>query len=152
MNINPKEIIEKGYVISIDPNYPINTDMSSKECQISSNGVDLRIAETVTIDAKSFKNVQILEHFNMNGVFGAIWVRSSFSRKGIFQSSGLFDDGFGVNIENGSIGGISLYNFTDAPINIEKGTRICQIVCWKSNPAKKYNGYYNNNQTIISQY
>ena len=149
--VNPWEVLEKGYIIGLKDN-PINVDLNSKECQVSSNGIDLRINEDVTIEPKSFKNVEIMERFNLDGVFGAIWVRSSFSRKGIFHSAGLFDDGFGKNIEGGSVGGVSLYNMGDEPITIKKGTRICQMVFFHSFPAKQYNGFYNQNQTIESQY
>lgn len=151
MNINPLKVIERGILIA-PKDYPIETDFNAKECQISSNGVDLRINETVTLQPKSFKNVELMERFNMDGVFGSIWTRSSFSRKGIFHTAGLFDDGFGKNIEGGSVGGVSLYNMGEEPVTIKKGTRICQMVFFESKPAKKYNGFYNKNQTIKSQF
>jgi len=118
------------------------------------NGVLLRINETVTINLKSFKNVEIMERFNMDGVFGAIYIDNDFHMKypQCWHTAGLFDDGFGVGISGGSIGGVSLYNFGDEAITIEKGTRICQMVFFESNPAKKYDGFYNQNQTIKSQY
>jgi len=150
-NINPITVLEKG-ILKAPHDYPIITDLKEKECQISSNGIDLRINETITLQPGKFKNVELMERFNMDGVFGAIWTRSSFSRRGIFHTAGLFDDGFGIGIEGGSVGGVSLYNMGEDYVTIEKGTRICQMVFFESDPAKKYNGFYNQNQTIKSQY
>lgn len=138
MQINPKLVIEQRHVYC--DSSPITDE------QISSNGIDLRINEDVVIQPGKFKNVQLMESFNLKGVFSAIWIRSSLSRKGIFQSSGLFDDNFC------GIGGISLYNMSEHPITITKGTRICQMVFFKSDPAKLYNGFYNQNTTIQSQF
>jgi len=61
-----------------------------------------------------------MERFNMDGVFGAIWTRSSFSRRGIFHTAGLFD-------ESGPIR-ITLYNMGNESVTIDKGTRVCQMV------------------------
>lgn len=145
MNINPLEAVKRGYVYAPEQ-FPIITDFTHKECQISSNGVDLRIAYDYAIDMGEQKNVEILERFNMPGVFGMLWIRSSFSRKGIFMSCGLFDDGFC------GVGGVTLYNHGNEDICIKAGTRICQIVFLPSNPAKSYDGHYNKNQTIVSQF
>jgi len=124
MNINPMEVLKRGIIIA-PKDYPLVTDFKEKECQISSNGIDLRINETVVIEPKSFKNVEIMERFNMDGVFGAIWIRSSFSRRGIFHTAGLFDDG------NEKLK-ITLNNMSEDAIMIEKGTRICQMVFFKT--------------------
>ena len=120
----------------------------------SKNGVYLRIAETVVIEPKSFANVEIIERFNMDGVFGTIIIDNEFHKQHpqCWHTAGLFDDGFGIGIEGGSVGGVSLYNMGEDYVTIEKGTRICQMVFFESDPAKKYNGFYNQNQTIKSQY
>lgn len=119
MNINPYEVLKRGVLIA-PKDSPMNIDLSTKECQISSNGIDLRIKENAVIPSQGFKNIEIMERFCMDGVIGAIWIRSSFSRKGVFQSSGLFD-------ETGPIY-ITLNNMGNEPVTIEKGTRICQMV------------------------
>jgi deoxycytidine triphosphate deaminase len=154
MNINPVHVVERGVLLVPEGGIPIVTDFADKECQIQSNGVDLRLKDGVCLMARACKNVELYEHFCMINCFGAIWIRSSFSRRGVFCSSGLFDVSFGVGVPGGSIGGITLYNMSEDTVVIPSMTRICQMVFFSALPehvGKPYDGYYNKNQTIHSQ-
>ena len=142
MNINPKEVIAKGIISGIDE----SLKEGDKEYQIQQVGIDLRIAEDLVLESMTGKNIQLMEKFNMQEYVGYLWVRSSLSRRLCFASFGIFDPFF-----NG-IGGISLYNFGKEPIIFTKGFRVCQMVVYPANYASKYNGFYNQNQTIQSQY
>ena len=135
MNINPEEVVKKEIISNIE-----NPDK-----QIQQVGIDLTIAEEVNLGPKEFVNVQVNECFNMVDCFGIINIRSSFSRKGIFSTSGIYDPGF-----NGT-GGVSIYNLSGKQITIKKGTRIGQMVCFKANFANQYNGHYNQSNSIESK-
>lgn len=136
MQVNPNEVVKRGIIANI----------KNPDKQVQMNGIDLTISESVTLLPKSFVNVSVNEKFNMIDVFGIINIRSSFSRKGIFSTSGIYDDGF-----NG-IGGVSLYNLSDTEIKIDKDTRIAQMIVFKSDAGKKYEGIYNTKKTITSKY
>jgi deoxycytidine triphosphate deaminase len=142
VNINPKEVIAKGIISGIDE----RLKEGDKEYQIQQVGVDLRIAEDLILEPMTGKNIQLMEKFNMQEYVGYLWIRSSLSRKLIFASFGIFDPFFS------GVGGISLYNFGKEAHIIYKGFRVCQMVVYPANYASKYNGFYNQNQTIQSQY
>ncbi len=139
MNVNPKEVIARG-IISTRDGSPI-----PEEC-IQQIGVDLRLLNEVTINPCSFVNTEFYEKFDMQDTFGKPTIRSSFSRKGIFISSGEYDPGFN------NFGGVSIYNLSDSPVTIPAMTRIAQMVVQNANTAKMYDGFYNKNNTIESQY
>ena len=65
--------------------------------------------------------------------------RSSVGRKGLFiHNAGWVDNGFKGNLT------LELFNATNRPIILRKGTRICQaIFMYVNNPAKGYEGKYN---------
>ena len=106
----------------------------------------LVLRESIELCPHCFINVEVNENFDMQDTFGLIRIRSSLSRRGIFLSSGIYDPGFK------GVGGVTLYNFSDDTINIAKYTRIGQMIVFQANSAKKYNGFYNQNKTIKSQY
>jgi len=142
MNINPNEVLKRGIITGIDK----TLKEGDKEYQVAQVGIDLRINEDLTLLPLNGKNVEIMEKFCMQDTVGYLWIRSSLSRKLVWMSCGVFDPGF-----IGS-GGISLYNFGQEPISIPKGFRICQIVVYPATFARSYSGFYNQNQTIKSQY
>jgi len=135
MQINPKEVIERGIIKNI----------SNVNEQLQQVGIDLTLKHALKLEQGQFANVEVNEEFNMQDTFGLIIVRSSLSRKGIFMSSGCFDPGFA------GVGGISLYAFGTA-IELPAGFRVGQMIVFKGDPAKMYEGHYNKNQTITSQY
>lgn len=138
MNVNPLKVIELGILKSRDGS-PI-----PEEC-IQQVGVDVRIATEVVLEPKGFVNTEIYEQFNMQNYFGKPTIRSSFSRKGVFISSGEYDPGFC------GIGGISIYNFSENKVTIPALTRIAQMVVFPANSAKMYDGHYNKVQSIDSK-
>lgn len=127
MNLNPIKVLEKKIITN-----------STNEC-IQQVGIDLRINVDVILKPLSSKNVSFVENFNMQDYFGIIQIRSSFSRMGIFVTSGIYDPGFC------GVGGVTIYNLSNKEINLTKFTRICQIVVFKAEKANFYNGHYNNN-------
>lgn len=142
MNINPMEVLKRGIISGIDE----TLTPEDKEYQVAQVGIDLRINEDVILQPKSGKNVEIMEKFDMQDTVGYLWVRSSFSRRLVFISCGIFDPGFC------GTGGISLYNMGEEPFEIKKGTRICQVVVYPATFARMYDGHYNKNDSITSQY
>ena len=130
MQINPKIIIDRGILIP------------SKGTKIAQNGIDCTISETTTIPSKSFVNVAIAERFNIpQDMIAFPFIRSSYSRKGIFCSSGLYDSGY-CNL-NSAPAGISLYNMGEEDIIIEKDERICQFIFLRGECDTMYDGHYN---------
>ena len=136
MQINPKEIIKRKII----------TNLFSEKEQVQQCGIDLSLKEPLTIQPGKFKNIELNEKFDMQDTLGIIKIRSSLSRKGINISSGYFDPFFE------GVGGISLYNHSDEVLELPMGFRVCQMVCFKADYAKKYDGFYNKNKTIKSQY
>lgn len=145
LNLNPIDVLKRGIIYSTDEN-PIIVDFDNKECQIAQVGIDLRIKDAIVLKPLQGKNVELVEKFNMQDNVGYIWVRSSFSRRLIKLSCGIFDPHFQ------GCGGVSLYNFGEEEVTIQANTRICQMVIYPAVFAKPYNGFYNQNQTIESQY
>lgn len=138
MNVNPWECYKKGYVKNVD----------IPEEQIQQNGIDLRIACDVELNNLESFNVDFIEQIDCtDNVFATpVATRSSFSRKGIFCTSGVWDTGY-----NGP-GGCTIYNFSGKTIKLTKGTRICQIIFFKApKNSSKYNGHYNSTMDISSK-
>lgn len=137
MNVNPKEIIERGIVIGID----------NPEEQIQPNGIDLRVSDSVLIEPGCCCNVAFIEKVKIpQNLLGVFQVRSSFSRRGVFTSSGIWDTGYeGVT-------GCTIYNLSKEDISIERGTRIGQMVFFRSESENLYSGHYNRNNEVKSKY
>lgn len=104
---------------------------------VQQNGIDIRVAEEVVLPPKSFKNILCIESvFVPHNLTGRLNIRSTYSRKGIFCSSGLWDSGFQGRL------GCSLYNLSDETITIPKGERIAQIFFCSAKSASLYSGKY----------
>jgi deoxycytidine triphosphate deaminase len=138
MNVNPRIVIERG-VISC------RNGESIPEENVQQVGVDIRLLNGIVILPKGFINTEIYEKFDMQDTFGWPVIRSSFSRKGIFLSTGCYDPGF-----NGA-GGCTIYNMTEETITIPAMTRFAQFVVFKANAAKNYDGHYNKTTNIESK-
>lgn len=129
--INPKQILKEG-ILEAKDNVTI----------VQQNGIDCSIKEDVVIKSKSFVNVLLNEsvkiptHYSMT-----LQHRSSFSRRGIFITSGLYDSGFEGQI------GCSIYNMSDEDFEIKADERICQAIFWKADPASLYEGKYQKDYT-----
>lgn len=135
MNVDPKKIINERII----------TNLKNDE-QIQQNGIDLTVAEQIVLEPKSFINVLLNEKIKIPlGIMGLFNIRSSFSRKGIFTTSGVWDTGY-----EGVIG-CSIYNMSDDKVTIPKDERIGQMIFFTSMSNKKYDGFYKNNEEIRSK-
>lgn len=100
---------------------------------LTPNGYDLRIGEIRAGGSNHLTGVDIqpgrhffvstLEYLNLpDNVMAEIWIRSSYSRKGILGSFGAVDAGFHGNLT------LSFYNASENYVHIEPGERIVQLV------------------------
>lgn len=125
MILNPQKLIDEGIVIP------------SEFTKVQQNGVDLSLREELILKPKESKNILLNESVKLPSMLcGELKIRSTYSRKGIFLSSGLWDSGFEGNL------GCTLYNLGNEIIIIPKNERICQIVCYEAESANLYNGKY----------
>lgn len=153
MIINPKEIVEKGYI----------ENMEGGNFEVQQNGIDITLgsAEIINggflgVDKREVKSYteMLLDpennyHFSPEYAYSVnfqqsikvpdnmcaqIVQRSTLNRMGAFIVSGVYDSGF-----NNIIGAVLR---TSAPVVIEKGARIAQIVFTKADPASLYSGIY----------
>lgn len=68
------------------------------------------------------------------GVAAMLVIRSSFSRNGIFLTSGLYDSGFKGHL------GFLLHNRAPGLFSVAKGTRVGQVMFVRADSAKLYGG------------
>ena len=139
--INPKKILADKVFIPAE-------NWNPKE-QIQQVGIDvtLKLTEPYELKPLSFVNLDINEGVDLpDNIYSTLNIRSSFSRKGIFQSSGIYDPGF-----HGTCG-LSLYNLSDKSIIFEPNQRIAQMVFFDADAASVYDGHYNHTDSSESQY
>ena len=125
MQINPIEVIEKGVVTP------------SEFTKVQQVGIDCSLKDTIHLENLQSVNVLFNETINLPlEMFALFYVRSSYSRKGIFISGGVYDPGY-----HGSIG-CTIYNLSGSPIDINMGERIGQLICFEAKAAGPYNGQW----------
>jgi len=125
MQINPNEVLGMGVV---NP---------SAYTQVQQVGIDLTVQEEVILAPKSFKNVLLNETIKLPiSVYADFKQRSSYSRKGVFATTGIYDPGY-----EGSLG-CSLYNMSDEEIVIPANERVGQLLCYQAHAASSYNGQF----------
>lgn len=125
MIINPRKLIDEGVITP------------SEFTKIQQNGVDLSLKEELILEPQKCKNVFLNESIKIpEDLCGELKIRSTYSRKGVFLSSGFWDSGF-----EGSLG-CTLYNLSDQTIVIPAGERVCQFICYEAVAASKYSGQY----------
>jgi deoxycytidine triphosphate deaminase len=115
---------------------------------VQQNGIDLRIKHDIVILKGEFINVDFIETIHCIGSVFAMPVctRSSFSRKGIFCTSGVWDTGYS------GPGGCSIYNFSGEDLLLKAGTSVCQILFFEApSDASSYDGHYNHTTEIDSK-
>lgn len=128
MILNPKIVIEVGYL------------KTSSFTKVQQNGIDVSLEEELTLNSLESKNILLNESINLWGnVCGELKIRSTYSRKGVFLSSGFWDTGFKGKL------GCTLYNMSKETIIIPAGERVCQFICYEADPASFYNGQYQGN-------
>ncbi|HLH86096.1 MAG TPA: dCTP deaminase [Thermoplasmataceae archaeon] len=99
---------------------------------VTPNGYDLRVGkirfggaegDEFTIPSNSHFLISTQEYLKMPAtVMGQIWIRSSFSRKGILGSFGAVEAGYCGNLT------LSFFNLSSETLVVTKGQRIAQIV------------------------
>lgn len=125
MQINPQEILDREIVIP------------SEFSQVQQVGIDLSLKYAIGIAHGYSVNIDFNESIKLPDDIYALFVqRSSFSRKGIFVTTGVYDPGY-----EGSLG-CTVYNMSGRFINIPENERIGQLICYKADAASSYNGQY----------
>lgn len=125
MQINPEQIVDAG-VVKLSPTSAVQ--------QV---GIDLSLKDSISIQHGHSLNVAFNETIELpETLFGLFYVRSSFSRKGVFVSTGVWDPGY-----SGSLG-CTIYNLSGDTIGIEKGERIGQLICFEAQAAGSYQGQW----------
>lgn len=140
--INPETAIKNKWL------FPVETT------KVQQVGIDCSLAKAVTIQPCSFINIDFAERIALpNYVKARITIRSSYSRKGVFQSSGIYDPGYGSDPSFAGAGapvGCSLYNLSSEPVTIP-ADRVAQLEFEYADAASSYNGHYNKTSDIKSQ-
>lgn len=126
MQLNPKEMIEKEIISTCE------------FTEIQQVGIDLTTSEDLLVPHGSSININFNERINLKDqdIYATIHQRSSYSRKGIFMTSGVFDPGY-----FGSLG-CTIYNMSGEDLSIPANTRIAQVMCFDAEPASKYQGQW----------
>lgn len=138
--INPKVIIEKGIF------------KPSEFSKVQQVGIDVTLKlpegkDVLRMFPGNAYNIEINESVDLpDDVYSTINIRSSYSRKGVFQSSGIYDPGF-----HGTCG-MTLYNLSENPIEIKANERIAQMLFFEADAASTYDGHYNHTNSKESQY
>lgn len=124
--INPLEVIEKGVV------------QICEHSQVQQVGIDLTVSEDVILKKGDCYNVLLNEKIKLpSDMYATLQQRSSYSRKGVFVTSGVYDPGY-----EGSLG-CTIYNFGEE-ITIPKDTRILQVLVFKADSTGNYSGQWMN--------
>jgi len=127
MQINPRTILDRGIIKYVE---------TTKVQQV---GVDLSIGQDFVVEAGKSKNINFRESIKLpDNMYALFFVRSSWSRKGIFVSSGVYDPGY-----QGTLG-CTIYNMTGEDVKFTEGDRIGQIICFLADAASSYQGQWQN--------
>ena len=138
--INPNKIIEQGIF------------KPSKYSKVQQVGIDVSLkldsdSHVLALRPRTGQSVEINESVDIpENVYADLTIRSSLSRKLVFQSSGKYDPGFK------GVCGLTLYNMSDDVVRIEANARIAQMVFYTADSASTYDGHYNHSGSIESQY
>lgn len=125
--LNPQRIVDEGVI------------QLSKESSVQQVGIDLTLSKGVSIGHGESTNVDFQEKiFLPEDIFSTFTQRSSYSRRGIFMTTGVYDPGY-----NGSIG-CTIYNMSGEPIQIGAKERVGQMLFFKADAASEYDGQWQN--------
>jgi len=125
MQINPRTVLDRGIIKYVE---------TTKVQQV---GVDLSIGQDFIVEAGKSKNINFRESIALpDNMYALFFVRSSWSRKGVFVSSGVYDSGY-----EGTIG-CTIYNMSGEDIRFTEGDRIGQMICFLADAASSYNGVW----------
>ncbi len=167
MIINPQEIIDQNIIVPAEGEPKMIIDPKDPECQLQQNGIDLRLSSACEIDGtvrfsmhkkndekprfwpmepnkdgflsfspKRFYSVDFMEYINPipAEMSASIVVRSSINRYSGMITTGWWDAGF-----EGRLG--ATYRPT-MYTEIQRGVRMCQIIFYRSESARLYEGQY----------
>lgn len=160
--INPKLILEKGFVYPVDKNSPINADE-----QLQQVGIDLRLASASMVvgsgvltlnkeatikptlvplpdtDASFFfqagrqYSLDFMEGISVPEDMAALIIhRSTINRTIGLVLSGVYDPGFRSSGPSGAI------FRPNVDVRIERGYRMAQVLFWSASAANLYDGQY----------
>lgn len=123
MHLNPKEVIEKGY---LEP---------SEYTVVQQVGVDLTIESDIDLREAFYQVVRLNERFKLpEDVFAVLFPRSTLIRMGVIVQCGVIEPGYvGRPV-------VAVHSF--GRFAYPKGSRIVQAVFFKGNPASVYGGRY----------
>lgn len=125
MQINPQKILDRKILIP------------SEYSQCQQVGIDLSISQDVEIEHGHAVNILFNEKVKLpKDIFMTFTQRSSFSRRGIFVTSGVYDPGFE------GLCGCTIYNLSGETCTIEKNTRIGQSLFFEADSASEYQGQW----------
>ena len=130
MQINPKEVVEKGYL------------KLSPYSKIQQVGIDLSIERGVEVAGwKKWELVRLNEEFHLpSDVFVILFPRSTMFRNGMIVECGVVEPGYeGRPVV--AIHATSL-NAGEEGIILNKGQRVVQAIFFKASSASTYNGSY----------
>jgi len=130
MQINPKEVVEKGYL------------KLSPYSKIQQVGIDLSTGERVEIRSRNdYEVVRLNEEFHLpSDVFAILFPRSTMFRNGMIVECGVVEPGYqGRPV-------VAIYSpildMSRELIILDKGSRVVQAIFFKANSASTYNGSY----------
>lgn len=125
--INPQSIISRGILSYVE---------TTKVQQV---GIDLSIGQGFELEHGKSRNILFRESVKIpDNMFALFYQRSSWSRKGVFATSGVYDSGY-----EGTLG-CTVYNMSGDTIKFEEGDRIGQIIFFLADAASSYNGQWQN--------
>ena len=171
--VNPKWILDNGYVKPFDGNPAIVTDPNDPECALQQNGIDLRLDTVQAADGATRFSlgkkrdtrctyyplepdaqndflffpgkqyaVDYMEWVEIpQGTAAYIFVRSSVNRYSGVLLTGLWDAGF-----RGRAGAIYRPYI---PTTVERGVRMAQIVFFRADSYRPYEGQYQDQKTQV---
>ncbi|CAB4127318.1 Dcd Deoxycytidine deaminase [uncultured Caudovirales phage] len=90
-----------------------------------------------------------------DGEAGFVITRSTLNRNGVFLTSGLYDSGYGIDVNTGeAVGGVmaGVMHVNVGPALIKKGTRVGQYIMWNAETLSLYNGSYGNHKEHDTKY
>jgi deoxycytidine triphosphate deaminase len=171
--VNPREILDQGYVRPFEGNPDIITDSADEECALQQNGIDLRLDTVQVADGATrfslykkkdtrctyyplepnadndflfFPGKQYAVDFFEEVEIPVGLSAYVFVRSSINRYSGMLLTGYWDSGFKGRLGGVFRPYL---PTTIERGCRMAQIVFYRSDSAKLYKGQYQNQKTQI---
>ena len=129
MQINPKEVVEKGYL------------KLSPYSKIQQVGIDLSIEKGVEVRRQNWQLVRVNEEFHLPpDIFAILFPRSTMFRNGMIVECGVVEPGY----EGRPVVAIHATSLKagEEGIILDKGYRVVQAIFFRANSASTYNGSY----------